>query len=151
MSDAVLSRSLLTLGSLGLLLLFSLMLGLHPSLDVAIMAAGVLSWLFGNVLWLNGQPIYRVVHLWVTFLVLTIVGERLELSRVRRLTQRSERLLMLAATVYLVGALITVFNFDWGVPLLGFGGFTAVWQGAIFPDRTMPWFCTLICWASPFP
>ena len=109
MPDAMLSRSLLMLGSLGLLLLFSLMLWLHPSNDVAIMAGGALCWLFGNVLWLQGQPIYQVVHLWTAFLVLTIVGERLELSRVRRLTRRSERLLMLVAALYLTGVLITVF------------------------------------------
>ncbi|MBZ0298320.1 MAG: hypothetical protein K8J31_01190 [Anaerolineae bacterium] len=121
MSDAMLSRSLLTLGSLGLVLLFGLMLWLHPSRDVAIMASGALCWLFGNVLWLNGHPIYQAVHLWTAFLVLTIVGERLELSRVRRLTRRSEQSLMLAAAVYLVGVLITVFNLDWGVPLLGIG------------------------------
>lgn len=126
--DEMLPRSLLTAGSLGLLLLFGLMLWLHPSLDVAIMAAGALCWLFGNTLWLSGHPIYQVVHLWTAFLILTIVGERLELSRVRRLTRRSERLLMLAVTAYLIGVLITVFNLDWGVPLLGLGAILmAVW------------------------
>jgi hypothetical protein len=121
MPEGTLPRSLLTLGSLGLLLLFGLMLWLHPTRDVAIMAAGALCWLFGNVLWLNGQPIYQVVHLWTAFLILTIVGERLELSRVRRLTLWSERLLVLTTAVYLAGVLLTVFNLDWGIPLLGVG------------------------------
>jgi hypothetical protein len=128
MPEAMLPKSLLTLGSLGLLLLFSLMLWLHPSFDVAIMAAGALCWLFGNVLWLNGHPIYQLVHLWTAFLILTIVGERLELSRVRRLTPWSEWLLMLTAAIYLAGVLITVFSLDWGVPLLGLGAsLMAVW------------------------
>lgn len=128
MPAAMLPKSFLTLGSLGLLLLFGLMLWLHPSHDVAIMAAGALCWVFGNILWLSGKPVYQVVHLWTAFLILTIVGERLELSRVLRLTQRSERLLLSTAAVYLTGVMLSVFNLDWGLPLLGLGAILmALW------------------------
>lgn len=119
--DATLPRTLLMLGSLGLVLLFGVMLRLHPSRDVIIMAAGALCWLAGNRLWMAGEPIYQVVHLWTAFLILTIVGERLELSRVRRLTRTSETLLVLAAVVYLAGVSLTVFNLDAGVRVLGVG------------------------------
>jgi hypothetical protein len=61
------------------------------------------------------------VHLWTAFLILTIVGERLELSRVRQLTPAIENALSAAVLVYLVGTLITVFNLDIGIRLLGFG------------------------------
>lgn len=126
--DALPARTLLTLGSLGLLLLFALMLRLHPSRDVAIMAAGAACWLIGNALWLAGQPVYQVVHLWTAFLVLTIVGERLELSRVRRLTRASEALLMLCAAVYLAGVLLTIVSLDAGIRLLGAGALAlAAW------------------------
>ncbi len=119
--DAVLAKVLLTLGSLGLLVLFVLMLRLHPSRDVAIMALGAACWLVGNSLWLAGQPIYQVVHLWAAFLILTIVGERLELSRVRRLTRTSENLLALAVFVYLAGVLLTIVHLDVGIRVLGVG------------------------------
>ena len=119
--DSSVPRLLLTLGSLGLVGLFGLMLRLHPSRDVLIMALGTACWLAGNALWLVGQPVYQVVHLWTAFLILTIVGERLELSRVRRLTRTSENLLALAAAVYLAGVVLTVFNLDAGVRLLGVG------------------------------
>lgn len=126
--DDRLPRGFLTLGSLGLLLLFGVMLWLHPSRDVAIMAAGTLCWVFGNALWFSGYPIYQVVHLWTAFLILTIIGERLELSRVQRLTRTSVRLLVAAVAVYLAGVLITVFNLDLGVPLLGLGAILmALW------------------------
>ncbi|MBI4937100.1 MAG: hypothetical protein HY846_02565 [Nitrosomonadales bacterium] len=45
------------------------------------MTLGAASWLTGNLLWLAGWPVAAVVALWVNFLVLTIAGERLELSR----------------------------------------------------------------------
>src|SRR5690606_39838566 len=93
--DVRLARLLLTLGSLGLVSLFGLMLRLHPTRDIVIMALGAVCWLIGNSLWLAGEPVFQVVHLWTAFLILTIVGERLELSRVRRLTRTSEYLLTL--------------------------------------------------------
>jgi len=45
------------------------------------LAAGAASWLTGNLLWLGGFSAYEVVPWWAGFLVLTIAGERLELSR----------------------------------------------------------------------
>lgn len=45
------------------------------------MALGALSWLAGNLLWMAGATVQEVVPLWINFLVLTIAGERLELSR----------------------------------------------------------------------
>ena len=126
--DAILAKLLLTAGSVGLVALFAVMLRLHPSKDVLVMAFGALCWLIGNGLWLAGNPIYQVVHLWIAFLVLTILGERLELSRVRRLTPRSEQLFILSVGVYLLGVAVTIFNLDIGVRLLGVGAiFMALW------------------------
>ncbi len=119
--DMALARLLLTAGSLGLVLLFWVMLRLHRSRDVMIMAAGAAAWLVGNSLWLAGQPVYQVVHWWAAFLILTIVGERLELSRVRRLTLTSERLLLLAVGVYLSGVAVTLFSLDAGMRWAGAG------------------------------
>jgi hypothetical protein len=121
--DALAAKLLLTLGSLGLSILFVFMLKLHPSRDVAIMAVGAWCWLIGNVLWLLGQPVFQVVHFWTAFLILTIVGERLELSRVRRLTRTSQSLLVITCVVYLSGVLLTIFNLDVGIRVLGVGAF----------------------------
>lgn len=121
LSDAIIAKFLLMLGSFGLLVLFSLMLRLHPSRDVWIMAFGALCWFIGNSLWLFGYPVYQVVHLWVAFLILTIVGERLELSRVRRLTALSERLLVSTVAIYIAGVMLTIINLEIGIRLLGVG------------------------------
>ena len=83
------------------------------------MGLGAGCWLAGNLLWMGGKPVFQVVHLWTAFLILTIVGERLELSRVRRLSLLSERLLILAAGVYLAGVVLTVFDLNTGIRLLG--------------------------------
>lgn len=45
------------------------------------LAAGAACWLIGNGLWLGNRPLHAAVPWWIGFLVLTIAGERLELSR----------------------------------------------------------------------
>lgn len=91
------------------------------SLHTGIMCVGAVLWLVGNAFWLAGQPVYVVVHLWMAFIVLTIVGERLELSRVARLSRRVERLLVAATAVYVGGALLALVNLGAGVRLSGVG------------------------------
>jgi len=45
------------------------------------LALGAACWPIGTALWLAGRPIVAAVPWWLAFLVLTIAGERLELSR----------------------------------------------------------------------
>lgn len=121
MGDVPLARGLLMLGSFGMVTLCAVMIRLHPSRDIAIIGAGASAWLIGNVLWFTLMPVYQVVHLWSAFLILTVVGERLELSRVRRLTARSQTLLVVFVAVYLAGVLLTPWALDAGVRVLGVG------------------------------
>jgi hypothetical protein len=61
-------------------------------------------------------------------LILTIVGERLELSRVRRLTSRIENALVGAIAIYLVGIVMVVFALDAGIRISGLGAvLMAIW------------------------
>jgi hypothetical protein len=46
-----------------------------------VIVLGAACWCVGTALWALGAPVYRVVAWWIAFLVLTIAGERLELSR----------------------------------------------------------------------
>jgi hypothetical protein len=45
------------------------------------LALGAACWSVGNALWAAGSTVHDVVTWWVAFLILTIAGERLELSR----------------------------------------------------------------------
>lgn len=119
--DSAAAKLLLILGSLGLLVIYGSLLKLHPLRYMVVMSIGALCWLLGNTLWLAGQPIYQVVHPWTAFLILTIVGERMELSRVRRLTPAIEFSLGLAVAIYLAGISITLVNLSTGTRVLGAG------------------------------
>jgi hypothetical protein len=53
----------------------------QPALFTLTIAAGAACWAAGTALWASGTPVHEVVTWWLAFLVLTIAGERLELSR----------------------------------------------------------------------
>ena len=112
---------LLLLGSVGLAAVFAVIVRRHPAVYTVTMAVGAAAWLVGNALWLAGRPIYAVVPWWVAFLVLTIAGERLELSRVLRPSRRVIGLFDAAAGVFLAGVLLSVWAYDVGVRLAGLG------------------------------
>ncbi|HEX9145507.1 MAG TPA: hypothetical protein VGA09_14635 [Candidatus Binatia bacterium] len=70
---------------------------------LVIIGLGALLWLVGNLLWLSDYPSFIAAGWWAGFLVLTITGERLELSRLRRLSDTSRLLLFFAIAVFLFG------------------------------------------------
>lgn len=76
-----LGAAAMALGSCVLLVGSLLIAWRQRELFTVTMALGAASWLAGNLLWLAGVPVAHVVALWINFLVLTIAGERLELTR----------------------------------------------------------------------
>jgi len=53
----------------------------QPALFTFTMAAAAACWPLGTALWAAGAAVHEVAGWWMAFLVLTIAGERLELSR----------------------------------------------------------------------
>ena len=85
------------------------------------LALGASCWLLGNLLWLAGRPIYSAVPFWIGFLVLTIAGERLELSRVLPPSAGARRVFVAAILVLLSALALSAFMWTAGMLLLGTG------------------------------
>lgn len=117
----VLSVGLITLGSLGLVVIFFALVQRQLALFSVTMALGALAWLIGNGLWLTGLPIYRLVEWWIAFLVLTIAGERLELTRIMRHSRTSQVSFGIIVAAYLGGLILTTLQLDFGTSLIGAG------------------------------
>ncbi len=116
------------LGAAGLVGLFAIILRRQPTFDHGVMAGGAVLWLIGDVLWLTGSPLFRVVPWWSGFLILTIAGERLELSRVLRHGRYAQRLFLTAAGFFLLGLFISLISLDSGLRIAGLGLlFIGVW------------------------
>ncbi len=65
-----------------------------------------ISWFLGCILWLAGFSLPHVIPWWMGFLIITIAGERLELSRFLRPSLGSKRLFVLALLLFFAGAVI---------------------------------------------
>ena len=112
---------LITAGSLVMAAIFVVVWRRQASFFVATMTIGALAWTCGNVQWLGGAPIYRVVFWWLTFLVLTIAGERLELNRVLRPTRAVRGAFILAVVTIVAGVAAATWWPEPGVRILGAG------------------------------
>lgn len=106
-------------GSLVLLAVFAAVLRRQPARFIVTMALGAGAWLGGNLLWLAGRPFALVALWWAGFLILTIVGERLELGRLRQLPPRALWSFTLGVGALLAALALGVVRLDLGVRLAG--------------------------------
>lgn len=112
---------LMLLGSAVLVVVFVGIIRTVPALYTVAIGLGALLWLIGNGLWLAGWSIPQVVLWWAGFLVMTIAGERLELSRMLRLSPTASRLFVAATTLFITGLLLSLVDYASGVRLAGLG------------------------------
>jgi hypothetical protein len=118
---------LITAGSVVMVAIFVVVWRRRASLFLATMTIGALAWAVGNVLWLGGGPMFRVVFWWLAFLVLTIAGERLELNRVLRPTRGVRSAFVLAIAAVLGGVAAASWRPEPGVRALGIGLLALTW------------------------
>ena len=93
----------------------------RSDLAVAVMGLGTLCWLVGNVRWAASGLLLAAVPWWAAFLVLTIMGERLELSQVLAPPRRSRVAFLVSLAVLAGGLLVAYVDHDLGLRLFGAG------------------------------
>lgn len=90
----------------------------HPALFTAVLAIAASCWAIGNAAWLAGAAPLQITLWWLGFLILTIAGERLELSRFLAPPASAQKYFV-AVTVLLLATLALGFQ----APALGTTGF----------------------------
>lgn len=93
---------------------------------VLVLIVGAASWTVGSALWLFGQSLPAVAGWWLNFLILTIAAERLELSRLLRVSPAGQALFSAFALLLIAGAVRAELASSWapltGVGLIGLSG-----------------------------
>jgi hypothetical protein len=95
-------------GGVTLVAIFAAVHRIQPSLHNAVLASAAVCWVVAAGLWLAGWDISRFVPWLVGFLVLTITGERLELSRMTGTSRRARLLFAAAAGLFGAGLLASL-------------------------------------------
>lgn len=86
-----------------------------------VLATGALSWLIGNLAWLGSGAVSVAVPWWLAFLVLTIAGERLELSRFIPTPRAAQRVFLGIVATVLAGALLSLWQSSAGLLVFAAG------------------------------
>lgn len=96
----------------------SIRIYLHQrTLSTLTLLLGSISWLIGNLLLVNGLNIPYATYWWIGFLVLTVAGERLELSRLTSPSPQGQKKFILVILMLIIGMVVTT-TFNGNVLLL---------------------------------
>src|SRR5690606_7423797 len=112
---------LLTAAGLLVAIVYAITLRRRYEAHLALMASGAGAWVGAAALWAAGWSPVRLAPALAAFLVLTIVGERLELSRLRLPSPASRRRLGLAAALFAAGVALTLVARLAGLVVAGVG------------------------------
>ncbi len=112
---------LLLIASILLVVIFVQVTVRQPTLFLVVMGIGALAWVLGNAVWIHRHLIPPAVPSWIAFLVLTIVGERLELSRFLPRTPMRQPTFVAAAALYLTGIIVGLWLTGAGMAITGLG------------------------------
>ncbi len=86
---------------------------------VLVQALGAVCGLAGIALWTRGLDVATIVPWWACLLVLTVLGERLELARLAFLARGTETRVVAEVCAVLVALVATLLSPTWGYPALG--------------------------------
>ena len=85
------------------------------------LALGAASWLLGNLVWTLTGLVPAALPWWIGFLVLTIAGERLELSRMRAPSKAAVRTFGLIVAVLVASFVGVTAGQGWAIRVMGLG------------------------------
>jgi hypothetical protein len=109
-------QALSAAAALGLAVLMAWFWSKQPQLPLLLVGAGALAWAGASLAWWRTAEAVRAVPWWAAFLALTILGERLEITRFAR---RSTLPAQLAAALMVTALVCSLWDFILGVRVLG--------------------------------
>lgn len=109
-APAVYTAALFSLASIMLVLASLTVVRAQRALFTGTLLLGALSWLVGNLLWLSGGAVTVAIPWWAGFLVLTIAGERLELSRFLPPSRAAQRLFAGIVSALVIGMAVSAYG-----------------------------------------
>lgn len=115
--EPVIAAVLATGSGVAAFVLHAWLLARTRTLDLAMLTLGALGFAAGNAAWLAGRPWGEASLGWAAFLVLTIVGERLEMTRLLPPRRGRGPALAIAVLLFVGASALSLFDPALGAPL----------------------------------
>jgi hypothetical protein len=110
-----------SIAAVGFVLLNVLLTRRFFDLATLSLLTAALLYLAGCIVWLVGSSINQAVPWWIAFLIVTIAGERLELTRIIQRKDIVLYLFVFAGLTVIVGLFLSLVLLDIGIRLVGLG------------------------------
>jgi hypothetical protein len=114
-------QAVVTFGGVMLVAIFVAVHRIQASAHNVVLASGAVCWVVAGALWLANWDIPRFIPWLAGFLVLTIIGERLELSRLTGRSRLAGALFAGAAGLFAAGLIVSLLAEAAGVRIAGAG------------------------------
>ena len=117
----VLAGALLLAAGIVLMAMYVAFDRIEVALHTRVQAVGALGWAVAALLWVAGRPVSAIIPWLAAFLVLVIAGERLELSRLGKLSPSARATFVAAALPFVAGVAVSLVLPDLGMRVAGIG------------------------------
>ncbi len=119
---------MIIVAGMGLVGMYVFILSRQPTWHTFIMSLGGMLWFIGDIFWLQAYPFVYTANLWAGFLILTVVGERIELSRMVQTSDSERAQAGILSIVFMGGLLMHILWTGLGVIIAAFSlVLLAVW------------------------
>ena len=126
MDNQQLAFIFLSAGSLGLIYLYIELISRFKEYYFYIMMIGAIGWAVGNIIMIINPFYPDAVPWWIAFILLTVFGERLELSKFLPRSKVKKQTMIVAISIFMIGLVIPYHG--WGKYISGVGLiFLALW------------------------
>ena len=105
LGEQAIAMSLLTIGSLGLIYIYIDLINRFGEYYFYVMMIGAIGWAVGNIIMIISPFYPQAAPWWIVFILLTVFGERLELSKFLPQTKSKKITMIIAISFFLVGVI----------------------------------------------
>lgn len=106
LGNQMMAMVFLTIGSLGLIYIYIDLIQRFGEYYFYVMMVGAIGWAVGNIIMIINPFYPMAAPWWIVFILLTVFGERLELSKFLPTSRRKRITMILSITIFMVGVVL---------------------------------------------
>jgi hypothetical protein len=106
LGNQMIAMTMLTIGSLGLVYIYIDLINRFKEYYFYIMMIGAIGWAVGNIIMIVAPFYPQAAPWWIVFILLTVFGERLELSKFLPQSKLKRATMIISISVFMVGIIL---------------------------------------------